>query len=76
MSHINSNNQNFFYAPAGGQLSAEEVGQQLALVEELAAATSNPDAQRVLAQTRLLLNQRLEMAEAELSDSLDNNASP
>ena len=65
VSHINLNNQNFFYAPAGGLLTAEQVGQQLALVEELAAATSDPDAQRVLAQTRLLLNQRLEMALAE-----------
>jgi len=63
-SHIAYNNQNFFYAPADGQLTAEQVGQQLALVEELAAATSDPDAQRVLEQARLLLNQRLETAPA------------
>jgi len=64
-SHINYNNQNFFYAPAGGLLTAEQVEQQMALVEELASATSDPDAQRVLAQARLLLNKRLEMALAE-----------
>jgi hypothetical protein len=65
VSHIKHNNQNFFYAPSGGLLTAEQVGQQLALVEELASATSDPDAQRVLEQTRLLLNERLETTQVE-----------
>lgn len=62
VSHINLNNQNFFYAPAGGMLTAEQVRQQLTLVEELALVTPNPDAQRVLAQARVELNERLDMA--------------
>ena len=63
--HIAYNNQNVLYAPAGGQLTAEQVVQQLALVEELAAVTSDPNAQQVLERTRLLLNQRLETALAD-----------
>src|SRR4029077_7534134 len=45
-SHINYNNQNFFYAPIGGGLTADQANQRLALVNELAAATSNADARR------------------------------
>lgn len=61
-SHINHNNQNFFYAPVGGGLTADRANLQLVLVNELAAVASNPDGQRVLQQTRALLEQRLAMA--------------
>ena len=61
-SHIVNNNQNFFYAPIGGGLTADQANQQLALVNELAVATSNADARRVLEQTRTLLEQRLAKA--------------
>jgi hypothetical protein len=57
--HIARGNQNFFWAPAGGGLSAEEISQQLALINQLESATVDPDAQRVLEQTRALLEQRL-----------------
>ena len=63
-SHINHNNQNFFYAPIGGGLTVEQANQQLALVNELAAVTSNADGLRVLQQTRALLEQRLGRATA------------
>lgn len=63
-SHIRHNNQNFFYAPIGGGLTVEQANQQLVLVNELATVTSNPDAQRVLLQTRTLLEQRLAKAAA------------
>ncbi len=58
-SHVSHNNQNFFYAPVGGGLTVDQANQQLALVNELAAVASNPDALRVLQQTRALLEQRL-----------------
>jgi len=64
-SHINHNNQNFFYAPVGGGLTVEQANQQLALVNELAAVTPSPDAQRVLQQSRTLLEQRLGRAIAK-----------
>ena len=63
-SHVNHNNQNFFYAPIGGGLTVDQANQQLALVNELAAVASNPDALRVLQQTRTLLEQRLGTATA------------
>jgi len=62
--HIVLNNQNFFYAPIGGGLTVEQANQQLALVNELAAVTASPDAQRVLQQTRTLLEERLVRAGA------------
>ena len=40
----------------------EQVNQQMALVDELAAVTSSPDALQVLQQTRQLLEQRLQKA--------------
>ena len=63
-SHVNLNNQNFFYAPIGGGLTVEQANQQLLLVNELAAVTSNADAQRVLQETRTLLERRLGQATA------------
>ena len=63
-SHVNHNNQNFFYAPVGGGLTVDQANQQLALVNQLAPVASNPDALRVLQQTRALLEQRLGRATA------------
>ena len=67
VSSIKYNNQNFFYAPSGGGLTADQANQQLVLVNELATVTSNPDALRVLEQTKLMLEQRLAKASGAAS---------
>lgn len=57
-SHIKHNNQNFYFAPAGGGLTAEEVARQMALIEELSKTTSDPEGLKVLERTRLSLERQ------------------
>jgi len=55
MVHVPRGNQSLYWAREGGALSPLQVTRQLALIDELRAATSDPDARRVLEQVRLMV---------------------
>jgi hypothetical protein len=55
--HIAFGNQNFISAPAAN-FTPEQITQQMALIDELLAATSNPAALQALQQARSLLAKR------------------
>ena len=57
--HVAWGNQHFYYAPPDGQLAPEQAQLRLELITELAAVTSEPEAIRVLEQSRAQLEGRL-----------------
>ncbi|HXJ55083.1 MAG TPA: hypothetical protein VNU68_00315 [Verrucomicrobiae bacterium] len=57
--HIEWGNQNFYQGPIPGGSSPDQVSQQLALVEEIAAIASDPAAAQALQNARAVLNRRL-----------------
>jgi hypothetical protein len=56
--HIANGNQNFISAPVAG-LTVDQINQQIALVDELLAVTSNPAAVNALQQSKATLTKRL-----------------
>jgi hypothetical protein len=57
--HVRYGNQNFYQGPLPGGGSLEQIYQQMALVDEIAAAASDPAAAQVLQNTKGILNRRL-----------------
>ena len=53
--HIAAGNQNFYTAPPPGGLTADQINQQLSLLDQLLHATSIPEAQQVLQNARAQL---------------------
>lgn len=58
-SHIQFGNQNLYQGAPPGGFTPEQLNQQLAFVNELLGAASNPDAQRELTRAQAALNARL-----------------
>ena len=56
--HIAAGNQNFYSAPAPNQ-TADQINQQVALIDNLLNATTDPTAVQTLQSTRTQLQQRL-----------------
>jgi len=56
--HIAFGNQNFISAPPAGGMTADQISQQMALLDELIAAASNPAAVNALQQSKEMLNRR------------------
>jgi len=56
--HIASGNQNFYTAPPPGGLSPDQISRQMAFVDELLGATSDPAAIRSLQTAKQVLNER------------------
>jgi hypothetical protein len=54
--HIEAGNQNFYTVPAGANLSADQVNQRRALIDQLLGVTSNPTAVQGLQSARALLS--------------------
>ena len=71
-SHISSNNENFFYASRGGGLTVEQVQQQMSLVNDLRAATKDPQALQSLERAQRKLDQLLTQADATAKLKLDS----
>jgi hypothetical protein len=59
--HVGSGNQSFYQGPLPGGLPPEQLRQQIALVDELSGATSEPAAKQALQNAKVNLNQRLAM---------------
>jgi hypothetical protein len=57
--HIISGNQNFYQGPIPGGASPDQILQQIALVDEIAATTSDPGAAQSLQNAKTTLNRRL-----------------
>jgi hypothetical protein len=56
--HLAAGNQNFYFAPPAGGLTADQINQQVALLDELNAAASNPTALQILQNSRATLLSR------------------
>ena len=54
-----SGNQNFYQGPLPGGGSPDQILQQIALVDEIAATTSDPGAAQTLQNAKTTLNRRL-----------------
>ncbi len=65
--HIGLGNQNFYKGLPPGQISAEQINQQIALVEEMASAAPDAAAKAALQTARDALNQRLSQLAAPLT---------
>jgi len=57
--HIMSGNQNFYQGPLPGGGLPDQILQQIALVDEIAATTSDPGAAQTLQNAKTTLNRRL-----------------
>jgi hypothetical protein len=58
-SHLARSNENFYYAPPNGQLSAEQAQLQLDLLNELLAVVSEPEVIRIINESRAQVESRL-----------------
>ena len=56
--HIASGNQNFYTAPPAGGMTADQISQQMGLIDELLGATSNPAAIQALQSAKSTLANR------------------
>jgi hypothetical protein len=56
--HIAAGNQNFYTAPPTGGMTADQISQQLSLIDELLSATTNPSAIQSLQTARNTLTKR------------------
>jgi hypothetical protein len=54
--HIESGNQNFYTTPVGANLSADQINQRRALIDQLLGVTSNPTAVQGLQSARNVLS--------------------
>jgi len=57
--HVLFGNQHFFMAPEVANLTAEEINQRMALIDELQSVTSDPAALQALQRSRDLLTRRM-----------------
>lgn len=62
--HISSGNQNFYTAPPMNGLTAEQLQQQNALIDELLKVTTDPNGIQTLERARALLERRFSQASA------------
>jgi hypothetical protein len=62
--HVAIGNQNFISAPPPDGMTADQINQQMALIDELLGATSNPAAINALQQSKQLLIQRQQQVAA------------